>query len=71
MLYGEVAETGDPLELPDNEYENLLEFFHYMYSNEVNLTRVYLMGVLYFAKKYMVLLLNEKCTKYLLDSLDP
>ena len=70
MFYGELAETTDSIELPDCEYDSLLEVFRYMYSDEVilsgsNVTRVYL------AKKYMVPSLADKCNKYLQDNLDP
>ena len=71
MFYGELAETGDPIELPDCEYESLLELFRYMYSDEVNLSGRNVMGVLYLAKKYMVPSLADRCTKYLEDNLDP
>ena len=71
MFYGELAETRDSIELPDCEYESLLELFRYMYSDEVNLSRRNVMGVLYLAKKYMVPSLAEKCTEYLQENLDP
>ena len=71
MFYGELAETRDAIELPDCEYESLLELFRYMYSDEVNLSGINAMGVLYLAKKYMVPSLAEKCTEYLLENLDP
>ena len=70
MFYGELAETRDSIELPDCEYESLLELFRYMYSDEVNLSGSNVMGVLYLAKKYMVPSLAEKCTEYLQDNLD-
>ena len=70
MLYGELAETRDTIELPDCEYESLLELFRYIYSDEVNLSGSTVMGVLYLAKKYMVPSLVDKCTKYLHDNLD-
>ena len=70
MLYGELAETRDTIELPDCEYESLLELFRYIYSDEVNLSGSTVMGVLYLAKKYMVPSLVDKCTKYLQDNLD-
>ena len=70
MLYGELAETRDTIELPDCQYDSLLEFFRYMYSDEVNLSGSTVMGVLYLAKKYMVSSLVDKCTKYLQDNLD-
>ena len=34
MFYGELAETRDSIELPDCEYESLLELFRYMYSDQ-------------------------------------
>ena len=71
MFYGELAETRDSIELPDCEYESLLELFRYMYSDEVNLSGSNVMGVFYLAKKYMVPSLAEKCTQYLQDHLDP
>ena len=69
MFYGELAETKDSIELPDCEYESLLELFRFMYSDEVNLSGSNVMGVLYLAKKYIVPSLADKCTDYLQDKL--
>ena len=71
MFYGELAETTDSIELPDCEYESLLELFRYMYSDEVILSGRNVMGVLYLTKKYMVPSLAAKCMEYLEDNLDP
>ena len=71
MFYGDLAETSDSIELPDCEYESLLELFRYLYSDEVTLSGSNVMGVLYLAKKYMVPSLAVKCTEYLQDHLDP
>ena len=71
MFYGTLAETSDSIELPDCEYDSLLEFFRYMYSDEVNLNGSNVLGVLYLAKKYMVRSLADKCTEYLERNLDP
>ena len=71
MFYGELAETRDSIELPDCEYESLLELFRYMYSDEVNLNGRNVMGVLYLAKKYIVPSLVKECTEYLQNNLDP
>ena len=71
MFYGKLAETTDSIELPDCEYDSLLELFRYMYSDEVNLSGSNVMGVLYLAKKYIVPSLADKCMKYLQDNLDP
>ena len=71
MFYGELPETRDSIELPDCEYESLLELFRYMYSDEVNLSGSNVMGVWYLAKKYMVPSLVDKCSEYLQKNLDP
>ena len=69
MFYGQMAETKDSIELPDCEYESLLELFRFLYSDEVNLSGSNVMQVLYLANKYMVPSLAEKCTEYLRDNL--
>ncbi|XP_044179964.1 BTB/POZ domain-containing protein 6-like [Acropora millepora] len=71
MFYGELAETRDSIELPDGEYESLLELFRYLYSDEVNLSGSNVMGVLYLANKYIVPSLVDKCSQYLQDHLQP
>ena len=65
MFYGQMAETKNSIELPDCEYESLLEMFRYLYSDKVNLSGSNVMQVLYLANKYMVPSLAEKCTEYL------
>ena len=70
MFYGELKETKDSVELPDCEYESLLEFLRFIYSDEVNLSGNNVMQVMYLAKKYMVSSLANKCTQYLHDNLD-
>ena len=71
MFYGELAETKDTIQLPDCDYESLLELFRYLYSDEVNLSGSNVLRVLYLAKKYMVPSLADKCNDYLQDNLDP
>ena len=65
MFYGQMAETTDSIELPDCEYDSLLEMFHYLYSDKVNLSGSNVMQVLYLANKYIVPSLAEKCHQYL------
>ena len=69
MFYGQMAETKDSIELPDCEYESLLELFRFLYSDKVNLSGSNVMQVLYLANKYMVPSLAQKCTEYLRDNL--
>ena len=70
MFYGELAETASTIELPDCDYESLLELFRYLYSDEVNLTGSNVMQVLYLTKKYLVPSLAGKCTEYLREHLE-
>ena len=69
MFYGQMAETTDSIELPDCDYESLLELFRFMYTDEANLNGSNVMQVLYLANKYIVPSLVEKCTAYLRDNL--
>jgi len=70
MFYGKMAETTDSIELPDCDYESLLELFRFMYTDEANLSGNNVIQVSYLAKKYMVPSLVGKCAEYLRDSLD-
>ncbi|XP_068672291.1 BTB/POZ domain-containing protein 2-like [Montipora foliosa] len=71
MFYGPMADSRDSIELPDCEYESVLEFFRFLYSDEVQLTGSNAMCVLYLAKKYLVPSLADKCGKFLRDNLGP
>ena len=70
MFYGQMADTRDSIELPDCDYESLLELFRFIYSDEVELTGSNVMHVLYLAKKYLVPSLAEKCAEFLRKNLD-
>ena len=69
MFYGEMAETSGTIQLPDCDYESLLELFRFLYSDEVNLSGSNVMQVLYLAKKYLVPSLADNCTEYLQEHL--
>ena len=69
MFYGEMAETSGTIQLPDCDYESLLELFRFLYSDVVNLSGSNVMQVLYLAKKYLIPSLAEKCTEYLQEHL--
>ena len=69
MFFGQMTETKDSIELPDCEYESLLELFRFLYSDKMNLSGNNVMQVLYLANKYMVPALVEKCPEYLRGNL--
>ena len=70
MFYGQLAETTDSIELPDCDYESLLEMFRFMYTDEANLNGSNVMQVWYLANKYMVPCLVKKCSAYLRDNVE-
>ncbi|RMX58409.1 hypothetical protein pdam_00020640 [Pocillopora damicornis] len=70
MFHNVLAEPTDTIELPDCEYESLLELFRYMYSDEANLNGNNVMGVLYLANKYIVPALADICVTYLQEHVD-
>ena len=40
MFYGQMSDTRDSIELPDCDYEGVLELFRFIYSDEVKLDPV-------------------------------
>ena len=71
MFYGEMAEKSDSIDLPDCEYEGVLEMLRYLYSGEVKLNENNVMQVLYAAKKYILPSLADECIEFLQRNLDP
>ena len=65
MFYGELAETKDSIDISDCDHKSLLEFFRFMFCDEVDLNADNVMQVLYLAKKYMLPSLADKCTEFL------
>ncbi len=70
MFCGEMAETKEHINLPDCEYEVMLELLRYIYTDEVCLNGNNVMQVLYLAEKYMIPCLTDECTEYLGKNLD-
>ena len=70
MFNGELSEKSDSIDLPDCEYEGVLEMLRYMYSGEVELEESNVMQVLYVAKKYILPSLAEECIDFLIGNLD-
>ena len=69
MFYGEMAEPGDTIELPDCDSESFLELLRFVYYDEVMLTGSNVIQILYLAKKYLIPSLSDECTKFLLKFL--
>ena len=71
MFCGKMADKSDSIDLPDCEYEGVLEMLRYMYSEEVKLNESNVVQVLYVAKKYMLPTLADKCIEFLHRHVDP
>ena len=71
MFYGEMAEVGDRIELPDCESESFLEFLRYLYCDELNVSARNVLGVMYLAQKYIVPSLTRKCGLFLEERIEP
>lgn len=69
MFCGELAEQGH-INLPDCEYEGMLEFLCFLYTEKVYLSGINVMQVLYLAEKYMVPNLTKRCNSFLNLNLD-
>ena len=70
MFCGEMAEKSNTIDLPDCEYEGMLEMLRYMYISEVELRASNVLQVLYVAKKYILPSLAEKCVVFVMRNLD-
>ncbi|XP_078344859.1 BTB/POZ domain-containing protein 6-B-like [Oculina patagonica] len=70
MFCGELAEKSDSVDLPDCEYEGVLEMLRHMYSGKAELNESNVMQVLYVAKKYIVPSLADECVGFLQENLN-
>ena len=71
MFCGELAERSDTVDLPDCDYEGVLEMLRYVYSGKVELNENNVMQVLYVAKKYILPSLADECVRFLQENLRP
>lgn len=71
MFYGQLAETKLPIILPDCTKEGFQELLRFAYSEEVNLSGMNLMEVMYLADKYMIPSLAVKCSEYFKKKVRP
>ena len=69
MFCGELAEQ-EHVNLPDSDYDGMLKFLRFLYTEEVKLSGMNVMQVLYLAEKYMVHNLTKRCNTFLNLNLD-
>lgn len=70
MFCGNMAETKEYIDLPDCDFEGMLELLRYIYTDEVHLNGNNVMEVLYLADKYFIPSLASECTDFLGRNLD-
>ncbi len=71
MFYGNLAQKEYPIRLPDTDEESFKEFLRFLYTDDCKITAENAIGVLYLAKKYLILTLAEKCCEILGASIKP
>ena len=71
MFHGAMPETRETVELPDCNYEVLVEFLRYIYCDEITLSESNVSEVLYMSKKYMMPPLADKCWEFLVSNMSP
>ena len=71
MFYGDLAEKGPTIHLPDTDEESLEVFLRFLYTEDCKMTAEVAIKVMYLAKKYIVPSLTEKCVEVFHESLQP
>uniref|UniRef100_A0A4W4HB55 BTB domain-containing protein n=1 Tax=Electrophorus electricus TaxID=8005 RepID=A0A4W4HB55_ELEEL len=70
MFYGDLAEEGSEIHIPDVEPAAFLILLKYLYSDEIELEADTVLATLYAAKKYLVLSLARACVSFLETGLE-
>ena len=71
MFYGDIPPNEFPIHIEDTQEESFREFLRFLYSDDCKITAESAIGVLYFAKKYLISSLAEKCCEILEASIKP
>ena len=70
MFYGRMAEKGCEIKKADCETNSFMELLRYIYYDEAKIDPSNAFGILYFAKKYFLPFLAEKCMEFLEENID-
>ena len=71
MFYGNLAQKESTIPIADADEESFEEFLRYLYTDDCKITAENAIGVIYLAKKYLILSLAEKCCKVIEESIKP
>ena len=69
MLFGDLAENTDMIDVKDCDPESFTEFLRFVYCDHANLNSNSVLGVLYLAKKYIIPVLVKQCVSYLMENI--
>lgn len=69
MLFGDLAETKNTVDVKDCDPESFTEFLRFVYCDHANLNPNSVLGVLYLAKKYIIPVLVKQCVFYLMENI--
>lgn len=65
-----MAESDDCIDIPDCDYQGMMEFLRYIYTEEVRFDGDNILQLLYLAEKYMIPSLTKRCILFLREHLD-
>ena len=71
MFYGDLAEKGSTVHLPDTDEESFEVFLRSLYTDDYKMTTEMAINVMYLANKYMISPLIEKCVDVFQENLQP
>lgn len=70
MFYGDLLEKSDFVEFVDVDLDSLLEFFCFLYFDEIYLMVDCVFCVMYLVEKYMIFGLLDECFEFLSNEID-
>ena len=70
MFCGILAERNNYIDLPDCDYQGMMEFLRYIYTEEVGFNGDNISQLLYLAEKYMIPSPTNRCILFLREHLD-
>ena len=71
MLYGNLAQKESTVHLSCAGGQSFQEFLRFLYTDDCKITPENAIGIMYFANKYLISSLAEKCSKFLEASIAP
>ncbi|XP_052255430.1 BTB/POZ domain-containing protein 6-like [Dreissena polymorpha] len=71
MFFGELPEAGPEVIIPDIDYDVMMAYLRFLYTDSVEITPDLVMGLMYCGKKYDSENLVDLCLTYLQEEINP